>query len=89
VTPDAHLVTLRPEFMGYVLPSKIYGCIASRRPVLYIGPRGSDVHSLCVDDANLPYRHIEVGDARGAEAALAELGRDGSFASERQSLSCG
>ena len=40
-------LTLRPEFMGFVLPSKIYGCIASRRPILFVGPQGSDVHWLC------------------------------------------
>jgi hypothetical protein len=89
VAPDAHLVTLRPEFMGFVLPSKIYGCIASRRPILFVGPQGSDVHSLCLEELELPYRRVEVGDSRGVERALAELGRDGSFASERRSLPCG
>jgi hypothetical protein len=47
VTPEAHLITLREPFWGYVLPSKVYGCIDSRKPILYIGPQESDVHLLC------------------------------------------
>ena len=39
VTPDAHLITLRDEFVGYVLPSKVYGCVQSGRPVLFVGQR--------------------------------------------------
>lgn len=39
--PDAHLISLRPELEGYVLPSKFYGAIAAGRPVLFIGsPEG-------------------------------------------------
>ncbi len=41
-----HLVSLGQPFWGYVIPSKIYACLESRRPILYIGPRESDVHSL-------------------------------------------
>ena len=37
LAPDAHLITLRDEFVGYVLPSKVYGCVASGRPVLFVG----------------------------------------------------
>jgi hypothetical protein len=47
VTADAHLITLRDAFWGYVLPSKVYGCIDSGKPVLFIGPQESDVHLLC------------------------------------------
>jgi hypothetical protein len=82
VTPDAHLVTLRPEFMGLVLPSKIYGCIASKRPVLFIGPEGSDVHRLCSEQTEPPYRRVEVGDAAGVESALAAIGELAIFARE-------
>ena len=37
VTPDAHLITLRDDFVGYVLPSKVYGCVQSGRGLLYVG----------------------------------------------------
>jgi hypothetical protein len=68
---DAHLITLRDAFVGYVLPSKVHGCIASGRDVLYVGSRRSDVHLLCAQA--LPaagYRQVEVGDAEGVALAL-------------------
>jgi hypothetical protein len=75
VTADAHLISLRLEFSGTVLPSKVFGCIASRRPVLFVGPASSDVHVLC-RDAGLPaYEHVEVGDIDGFAAALDRLAR--------------
>lgn len=74
VTPDAHLVTLRANYMGYVLPSKIYGCIASGKPILFIGPAGSDVHQLSLDGAADRYRRIEIGDSGAVKAALDALG---------------
>ena len=37
VTPDAHLITLSDAFVGFVLPSKVHGCIASRKPIVFIG----------------------------------------------------
>ena len=72
VTADAHLITLRDKFWGYVLPSKVYGCIDSGKPILYIGPQESDVHLLCYtkstpgeytraanDDAEAVFRALE------------------------------
>lgn len=73
-TPHAHLVTLRDEFVGYVLPSKIYGCIQSGRSLLYVGSPRSDVHLLASRD--LPpdrYRRVDVGDAAGVARALEEI----------------
>jgi len=70
VTPDAHLITLRDEFVGYVLPSKVYGCIASGRPVLFIGSSASDVHLLCREGlAEGGYHRTAVGE----DAALARV----------------
>jgi hypothetical protein len=74
VTPDAHLITLRDEFVGYVLPSKVYGCIRSGRPVLFVGSEASDVDLLCRE--RMPsgrYRRMAVGDAAGVAAALEDL----------------
>jgi hypothetical protein len=72
VTPDAHLITLRPPFAGYVLPSKVYGCIASGKPILFVGPRESDVHLLC-RSSGVAYRHADVGDAEAVFRALESL----------------
>jgi len=75
VAADAHLISLRPEFSGIVLPSKVFGCLASQRPVLFVGPATSDIHVLC-RDAGLPaYEHVEVGDIDGVSRALDRLAR--------------
>lgn len=70
---DVHLITLKPDFAGYVLPSKIYGCLLSKRPILFVGPKSSDVHLLCEEDPTLLYRHVDNGDAGAFAAALDEL----------------
>ena len=36
---DAHLVSLRKEFVGISVPGKLYGIMASGRPALFVGPR--------------------------------------------------
>jgi len=75
VTPDAHLVTLRDPFWGYVLPSKIYGCIDSGKPILYVGPEESDVHLLSRGKRTPGwYRRVAVGDSDGIFAALERIG---------------
>ena len=73
-TPDAHLVTLRDAFWGYVLPSKIYGCIDSGKPILYIGPEESDVHRLGSSKVSPGwYQRVAPGDPAGVAAALERL----------------
>jgi hypothetical protein len=72
---DVQLISLRPEFSGIVLPSKVYGCIAAGRPILFVGPADSDVHLLC-REARLPaYERIEPGDIDAFAAALDRLAR--------------
>jgi hypothetical protein len=69
---DAHLITLRSEFAGIVFPSKVYACIRSGRPIIFIGPKSSDVHLLCTQ-AQQRYIHITPGDVTGFAQALEEL----------------
>jgi hypothetical protein len=40
---DVHVVTLRPEWTGIVVPSKFFGALAAGRPVLFAGSRESSV----------------------------------------------
>jgi colanic acid biosynthesis glycosyl transferase WcaI len=35
---DVHLISLRPQFVGISVPSKLYGAMASARPILFVGP---------------------------------------------------
>ena len=67
---DVHLITLRSEFSGLVLPSKVYACLRSRRPILYVGPRSSDIHLLCCQAPDLLYEQVEPGDVAAFAAAL-------------------
>jgi hypothetical protein len=75
VSPDAHLITLRDPFVGFVLPSKVYGCIQSGRDVLYVGSKGSDIHLLC--SHQLPasaYHRAGMGDVEAVFQALEAIG---------------
>lgn len=40
---DVHLLSLRDEWSGIVVPSKFFGSLAVGRPVLYTGPADSDI----------------------------------------------
>lgn len=73
VTPDAHLVTLRDSFVGYVMPSKVVGCIATGRPVIYVGSAASDVHRLCIEAGLGFYRRVDVGASERLAAVLDSL----------------
>jgi hypothetical protein len=72
VTPDAHLITLRDPFVGYVLPSKVYGCVASGKPVVFIGSRESDVDLICGSSGGA-YHRVGVADSHGFAAVLENL----------------
>jgi hypothetical protein len=73
VAADVHLITLRQGFAGVVLPSKLYACLDSARPILFIGPKGSDVHLLCARASNTIYEHVEPGDVDACVQALDRL----------------
>ncbi|HEV7670187.1 MAG TPA: hypothetical protein VGS22_16840 [Thermoanaerobaculia bacterium] len=71
VTPAAHLITLRDEFVGYVLPSKVHACIESGRQILFVGSAESDVDLLCRESMSAAsYHRVPVGDAAGVARAL-------------------
>jgi hypothetical protein len=69
---DVQLIALRAEFAGIVLPSKVYGCILSRRPILFVGPTTSDVHLLCSNIIQ-SYIRVDPGDAAAFAQALEQL----------------
>ena len=70
--PDAHLVVLKDAFVGFVMPSKIYACLGSQKPLIFVGSAESDVNLLAVA-SGLPYWRISCGDAKSLAAALEEL----------------
>jgi hypothetical protein len=70
---DVHLITLRTSFAGLVLPSKIYACLSSGRPILFVGPKNSDVHLLCTEATYPGYQQVDPGDIEGFARALTRL----------------
>jgi hypothetical protein len=71
---DVHLIALDDRFVGLVLPSKVYACVASGRAVLFVGSDTSDVDLICRQGmpANR-YQRVDVHDPAGVEAALCKL----------------
>jgi len=70
--PDAHLVVLKDAFVGFVMPSKIYACLGSGKPLIFVGSADSDVH-LLAGATGLPYSRVPCGDPAGLAAALEAL----------------
>lgn len=46
VAADIHLITMRPDCLGTVWPSKFYGIVASSRPIIFIGPPAAEIAHL-------------------------------------------
>lgn len=70
---DVHLIALRKVFSGLVLPSKIYACLDTGKPILFVGPKSSDVHLLCSRAFRSGYHQVEPGDVDSFVHALADL----------------
>jgi hypothetical protein len=70
---DAHLVLLGQAFWGYVLPSKIYACLEAGQPVLYVGPRESDIALLLTQSPHPDHQHVAPGDPAACFQALEAL----------------
>jgi colanic acid biosynthesis glycosyl transferase WcaI len=43
---DAHVITVKRGLEGVVVPSKMYGILAARKPIVAVAPRETDVVSL-------------------------------------------
>ena len=72
--PDGHLVTLKDSFVGYVMPSKIYACIESKRPIIFCGSAESDVDLLAREAVPRDdYWRVSCGDPGGFASALEAL----------------
>jgi hypothetical protein len=70
--PDAHLVVLKDAFVGFVMPSKIYACLASGKPLIFVGSAESDVH-LLAGASGFPYWRVPCGDPSGLATVLEAL----------------
>jgi hypothetical protein len=70
--PHAHLITLKDSFVGFVMPSKVYACLASGKPLIFVGNAESDV-DLLAGASGLPYWRVSCGEPRKLWAALEAL----------------
>ena len=78
---DVHLVSLRPEWSGLVVPSKFFGALAAGRPVLFAGSRDSSVArwidryrvGWVLDDSSLQRITRELGELSRDPARLRAL----------------
>ncbi len=72
--PDVHLVSLKPEFEGLVVPSKIYGIMAAARPSIFIGAADGEVARLLRQHACGTV--ISAGDPQALAGAILSFARN-------------
>lgn len=78
---DVHLISLREGLEGLLVPSKLYGALASGRPVMYVGPESCEVARVV--------REHEVGwegrpgDAAGLARAITQAAGSSGWRAER------
>lgn len=69
--PDVHLVVLRPEMEGLIVPSKFYGIAAAGRPTLFVGSLGGEIAGLlAAGEAGVS---VAQGDGAGLARAVLRL----------------
>ncbi len=49
--PDVHLISLKPELEGLIVPSKFYGILAVGRPVIFLGSNSGELSKI-INDQN-------------------------------------
>jgi glycosyltransferase involved in cell wall biosynthesis len=71
---DVHLISMRPEMTGIVVPGKLYGIMAAARPALFVGP----AHCESADTIRRAGCGLTVasGDFNGVVSALSTLADD-------------
>ncbi len=77
---DVHLVSLAPGLEGLLEPSKLYGAMAAARPVLYVGPSGSEVARTILREGC--GRVVANGDAGALASHIRSLADDASESAE-------
>jgi glycosyltransferase involved in cell wall biosynthesis len=75
---DVHLISMRPEMTGIVVPGKLYGVMAAARPALFVGPTHCESADT-IRRAGCGFV-IAPGDADGVVSALTRLAVDKNLA---------
>lgn len=66
--PDVHLVSLRPELEGLIVPSKYYGIAAVGRPAIFVGDADGEIARIL--EAEAVGRTVMPGDGAGLAALV-------------------
>ena len=77
---DIHLISMRSEMTGIVVPGKLYGAMASGRPTIFVGPEHSESADT-IRAAECGFQ-IKLGDAEGLVRAIKRLIADPSLRQE-------
>lgn len=65
--PDIHLISLRPELEGLIVPSKFYGIAAAGRPAIFIGDPNGEIGRILTETGT----GLTVAESDGAGLARA------------------
>lgn len=66
--PDVHIVTLRPEMEGLIVPSKFYGVAAAGRPTIFLGDLDGEIaRNIAAFDCGVA---VEPDDVEGLVKAI-------------------
>lgn len=69
--PDVHLISLKPELEGLIVPSKFYGIAAAGRPTIFIGDLDGEISGLLKEyECGIAVRQ---GDASALAAEIRSL----------------
>jgi glycosyltransferase involved in cell wall biosynthesis len=68
---DVHLVTLRPELEGLIVPSKFYGVAAAGRPTIFIGDKQGEISRVLAEHGC--GISVSEGDGEGLARAILDL----------------
>jgi colanic acid biosynthesis glycosyl transferase WcaI len=72
--PDVHIVSLKPQLEGLIVPSKFYSSIAAGRAVLFIGAPDGEI-ARCLSDGECGFQ-FDAHDAVGLAGTIERLAGD-------------
>ena len=96
---DVHLISMRPEMTGIVVPGKLYGVMAAGRPAIFVGPEhcetadtirsaGSGVALVPGDVDGLTATILRLSTSPALVRGMGERGRLAFLAAYEQKLCC-
>ena len=78
---DVHLISLKPELEGLIVPSKYYGIAAAGRPAIFIGDPAGELARI-IKDSHSGFV-VREGDGAGLADAIQTLANDPALAAEQ------